>query len=293
MTVRAHYDGHWLVDYLSSAHPHIQLELWQQRALAGNLEIDGRKIYTLDRRVRAGNRVVHTIPDEIEPAVAVDLSFLHEDDDLVVLHKPAPLPMHPCGRFNRNSLIPLLKHTFGEDFLPVHRLDADTTGLVVLAKSKLAATSLAKQFESRQVRKIYLARVNGSHAEEAFVCKLPLTPGPAGEGKRHVASSQATSGLEAETRFRLLHACQRQSLISAEPSSGRTNQIRVHLAALGLPIVGDDSYSTPETFISGRSALCLHAWRLSLVHPRTNVPMHFQDAWPQWAADAASEACAT
>ena len=95
------------------------------------------------------------------------------------------------------------------------------------------------------------------------------------------------AGVSAQTAFKVLRAWEEQSLMSVEPMSGRTNQIRVHLAALGFPIVGDNSYGTDETFISGQSPLCLHAWRLSLVHPATNLMMHFQDAWPPWAGTSA------
>jgi len=244
--------------------------------------LDGRVVRTLDEVVRAGNQLLHTIPDEVEPEVSVEVTFVHEDDAMAVLSKPAPLPMHPCGRFNRNTLVSLLRHVFGQErWLPVHRLDADTTGLVVLAKSATAATHLARQFEAREVKKVYLARVHGCPTRGAFACDLPLTAAPTVAGKR--STRGGSSSLAAHTDFSVVKRFGDQTLLSARPSSGRTNQIRAHLAALGFPIVGDVAYAGDEAFISGQSRLCLHAAQLSFRHPTDNRAVEFSDEEPSFA----------
>ncbi len=280
MNVKARYDGLQLRDYLSQQHPHISLSFWQQRLEAGLLTLQGRKVTDLAMRVRAGNHLVHTVLAEVEPNVAVDVRFLYEEETFLVLHKPAPLPMHPCGRFNRNSLSALLANAFPHERLwPVHRLDADTCGLVVVAKSLPAARALAAQFEAREVKKVYLARVRGRPASAHFDCTLPLQ----GQGGKRQA--QAGEGSRSAcTSFSVLATLGEETLLLAAPDSGRTNQIRVHLAALGLPIVGDESYGGEDAFTSGRSQLCLHAFRLAFAHPETQALVHFEDAVPAWAA---------
>jgi UPF0176 protein len=282
MSVGKPYDRQSLRLFLTGRHPHVDVALWEQRAREGKLTIDGRVVRDLETPVRAGNQLLHTIRNEVEPEVSVDVSFLYEDDALVVLSKPAPLPMHPCGRFNRNSLVPLLVHVFGEPaWHPVHRLDADTTGLVVLAKTAAAATHLGRQFETRTVKKVYLARVHGIPESAAFVCDLPLTIAPDAAGKR--STNNAAQSAAAHTAFELVATMGAESLLTAMPGSGRTNQIRAHLAALGLPIVGDIAYGGNEAFTSGQSRLCLHAARLSFRHPDDGRVLAFSDQTPAFA----------
>lgn len=285
------HEGKTLRAFLTDLHPHINLTVWQQRARDGHLHIDRHPVRDFDQPVRAGNRVVHTIAQEVEPDVSVNLRFLYEDDALAVVSKPAPLAIHPCGRYNRNSLLPLLSHVFGpEPWHPVHRLDADTTGLLVLAKSPIAARHLGKQFEARTVKKLYLARVVGIPQSTHFSCDLQITDSPGKAGKRtaHTTSAGGERLLApAFTQFEHLATFGNQSLVSAAPSSGRTNQIRVHLAALGLPIVGDDSHATNDEFTSGRTQLCLHAWQLAFRHPADERWVQFEDASPGFAEDTA------
>jgi RluA family pseudouridine synthase len=268
--------------FLAAAHPHLPQAMWQQRSSRGLLLLNNKPAADLDVTVRAGNSVVHVIPHEVEPWVNAAVRFLYEDDALAVLSKPAPLAVHPCGRYNRNSLLPLLAHAFGETFWrPVHRLDVDTTGLIVLARTAAAARHLGQQFERRQVKKLYLTRVQGVPREPRFMCDLPLSEGPGLAGKRHT-QSQAV-GLAAYTAFECIQRGETEAVVTANPRSGRTNQIRVHLAALGLPIVGDHSYSGDEEFTSGRQALCLHAWTLAFAHPDDGRAMSFEDEAPTWA----------
>lgn len=290
MNVALAHEGKSLRAFLMDLHPHIDLTVWQLRAHEGHLHVDGRRVYDFDQPVRAGNRVVHTIAQEVEPDVSVNLRFLYEDDALAVVSKPAPLAIHPCGRYNRNSLLPLLCHVFGaQPWHPVHRLDADTTGLLVLAKTPSAARHLGKQFEARTVKKLYLARVVGTPQSTHFSCDLQITNAPGKAGKRTAHDANSGGGqllAPAFTEFEHLATLVDQSLVSAAPSSGRTNQIRVHLAALGLPIVGDDSHSTSNEFTSGRTSLCLHAWQLAFRHPADEEMLQFEDSAPAFAENA-------
>lgn len=271
-----------LVEFLAAKHPHIKPRVWQESAEAGRLHVDGQVTRSLARMVRAGNQLVHVIPNEVEPAVSSSLRFIHEDDHVIVLDKPAPLPVHPSGRFNKNTVVGLLAHAFeGWRLHPVHRLDADTTGVLVLAKDPAAARHLGAQFEARTVVKRYLAKVHGS-TRRRFRCDTPIGRNPNAEGKR-----SAGTGAAALTQFWTLRRGLSTSVVAAWPRSGRTNQIRVHLAEAGHPIVGDLAYGRHalNEFHSGGS-LCLHADTLRFRHPADGRRVRFDAARPAWSTDA-------
>jgi RluA family pseudouridine synthase len=212
--------------------------------------------------------------------VASDIRLLHEDEALVVLHKPAPLPMHPCGRFNRNSLSYILEQVYRPLHLrPVHRLDADTSGVVVFGKTSKVIRQLQPQFRAGSVRKTYLARVHGVPEQESFECHAALLAEP---GLRGVRLPDET-GASASTQFRLLRKFDEgTSLIEAVPLTGRTNQIRAHLWSLQLPIVGDPIYlpngelGTAQANALEGVALHLHAAAIEFVHPLTNETVRYE-----------------
>lgn len=279
LNVGGAYDGLRLGEFLQARHGHIDASVWRASVQAGRLEVDGRIVHDLSHTVRAGNQLVHVIPDEVEPEVSASLRFVHEDDDLVVLDKPAPLPVHPSGRFNKNTVLGLLAHAFdGWRVHPVHRLDADTTGVLVLAKHPAAARHLGAQFEARTVGKRYLAQVHGA-SPRRFDIDRAIGRRPDDDGKRTTGH-----GAAALTRFWTLRQGPRTSIVAAWPRSGRTNQIRVHLADAGHPIVGDRAYgpNAHGEFQSG-GALCLHADSLRVRHPANDRWVRFDAMRPSWS----------
>lgn len=280
MRVRGEFDGASLADFLRLLHPHVALETWMERAERASLTLQGRPVSDFKVRVRAGNEVIHVERGVIEPVVDTDLRFIYTDEALSVVDKPAPMPIHPSGRYNKHSMVSLLTRVFpGEPYLPVHRLDADTTGLVILAHSKVAARRLAQQFEARTVKKTYLARVSGSVDSSHFQSRAPVSRRPAREGRREVD----TEGQSAWTEFRVRERDAETTLLEVVPHSGRTNQIRVHLASEGLPIVGDEAYGAGGSMKSGSSRLHLHAWRLTFEHPLSAQTVDVEARLPAWA----------
>lgn len=219
------------------------------------------------------------------------VTFLYEDDGLIVVNKPAPLPMHACGRFNRNSLNYLMGKVFsGERLRILHRLDANTTGVVLFARKKSVARPIHEQFKAGTVSKIYLAKVNGHPAGDKFSCDQKISDDTKAAGSRAIDTGE--SGLAATTEFEVLERRNDgTSLVRCFPKTGRTHQIRLHLSYLGLPIVGDPTYAASEQPNEKQSLtvddppMCLHALSLMLQHPLTKRLVTFEAPAPVWADD--------
>jgi RluA family pseudouridine synthase len=289
LNVPAEFADHTLLDFLCGIFPHFTREVWQARCEAGRFADDVGTTLNADDVVFAGQRLVHVEPESAEPEVTADVRILHEDEANVVLHKPAPLPMHPCGRYNRNTLQHILGHVYAPQRpRPVHRLDANTTGLVLYARTRHFAGMLQKQFKAGAVEKVYLAKVQGTPASHEFACDAPIQSEP-GELGSHAVDEE--KGQAARTEFRVLRRDEDgTALLEARPITGRTNQIRVHLCELGMPVCGDATYlpggklGDTQTLNVNAAPLCLHAWRLGFTHPITKERMVFETERPEWAA---------
>ncbi|MGE9270451.1 MAG: sulfurtransferase [Verrucomicrobiales bacterium] len=280
-------DGLRLIEALDAMFPHFGREGWMERIEQKRiLGPDGEPALS-ERVVRSGEQYVRLIPSTVEPDVAADIEVVDLDEALLVLNKPAPLPMHPCGRFNRNTLEFMLRRAFEPEVpRPVHRLDANTTGVVVCARTRHFGKLLHRQFERTAVEKIYLARVFGHPEATSFVLDAKISSEPSAFGGREIDEEH---GLEAVTEVEVLQRLgDGTSLLKVTPKTGRTNQIRLHLWAGGWPIMGDPLYlqegvrGDTQTLAVEAPPMCLHAWRISLGHPIESKRVSYEAPAPKW-----------
>jgi RluA family pseudouridine synthase len=204
------------------------------------------------------------------------MQIIHADDHILVVDKPAGLPVLPDGwEKDAPYLIKMLEEEYGKVFI-VHRLDKVTSGVMVFARNAESHRSLNIQFENREAGKVYHAIMEGEPNWNEKITRFPLR---ANVGKKHRTAVDDKNGKPSETRFRILKRYQSAALVEAKPMTGRTHQIRVHAYALGHPLLGDVLYDGEETSIIARPAL--HAYSLTFTHPGTNERITFKAGHPQ------------
>jgi UPF0176 protein len=288
LTIPAECDEWTLADALCRIVRHVPLSEWEAECARGLVLDNDRRPVSLSKTVRGGEFYLHKFPNVVEPSVNGKVEILHEDEALIVVNKPAPLPMHAAGRFNRNTLQYILNAAYEPQRpRPAHRLDANTTGVLLVTRTRHFASKLQPQFARREVEKVYLVSVQGSPAEDSFVCNASISTAASEVGTRHIDEED---GLDACTEFRVLERRgDGTTLLEARPLTGRTNQIRVHLWHLGFPVCGDRVYlpdhkrGDTQTLDINDQPLCLHASRISFVHPLTRKRVEFSAPSPAWA----------
>jgi 23S rRNA pseudouridine1911/1915/1917 synthase len=253
----------------------------QKLIAQGNVKLAGREAQR-DEPVRAGDEIFVEIPPP-RPLEAqaedIPLDVLHEDEDLIVIDKPAGIVVHPAAGNLEHTLVNALLHHcrgklagIGGVQRPgiVHRLDKDTTGCLVVAKTDFAHQALVKEFKSRRVRKIYRAVCAGTFKKTSG--RIETTIGRS-EQNRKKMSARARRGRPALTEYRVLNQREDFALVELTLHTGRTHQIRVHMAHIGHSVIGDPVYGRGMEIPVARPLL--HAYKLGFVHPRTGDFVEF------------------
>ena len=280
------YAGLPLIDFLDQWHPPTTIAQWQHWIDAGQITAAGREVWA-SRIVKEGECFEQSMPGTREPAINPDIRLIYEDDWLVVVDKPAPLPVHPSGRYNRNTLSSLLADAYPKQKLRVaHRLDANTSGVVVLCRTQHAARMVQPQFSDGRVDKCYVARVHGHPTWDTMECRATVSSDPQVGGARQV---NIADGLECCTLFEVKRRdADGTALIEARPLTGRTHQIRIHLSYLGHSIVGDPLYLPDHAIGEAHTVdvdappMCLHSACITFTHPNSGERTTFQSQIPAW-----------
>lgn len=280
--------GERLDRWLSGQLPELSRARIQKLIRGGGVRIDGRTLTKPSTPLRPGMRVEVDLPPAGAPALEpeeIPLEILYEDEDLVAVNKPSGRVVYPAAGHAHGTLVQALLHG-GRRLAPaagaerpgvVHRLDKDTSGVIVFAKTDRAYYDLVRQFKERSVEKVYLALVHGLLAEDEGIVEAPLGRDPH-HPLRIGIRPEGRGGRPALTRFRVLRRFPPSertdpygglTLLEVRPRTGRTHQIRVHLKAIGHPIVGDPVYGPKRISPRLPPRLMLHAWQLELTHPRT------------------------
>lgn len=267
LPVKQKYEGYNIIEFFLHVVPRSSKELWLQKIKNKTLLINGKPA-SQNSILKAGYITEHFSEPKAEPNINNNIELLYSDKDIVIINKPAPLPMHPSGRFNKNSLTEILKLAFpNENFKIIHRLDANTTGIVILGRNKEIIENIGAQFKNKSTKKTYLALIEGKPIKDSFNTNTKIgTHKTAGGGRQ-----SDENGIDAYTEFKVLerYPQRNETLLEVTPHTGRTNQIRLHLTNLNLPIVGDHGYKNTDYFKNNpltynTDCLFLHAWRLEL-----------------------------
>ena len=240
----------------------ISRSLWQKYIKAGHVSVNQRVVTTPKFEIDETDEIVVKLPEQEQ--ASAELPVLYEDDDVMVVNKPSGLLTHAKGGLSTEPTVAeiiRLKTSFASDTdRPgiVHRLDRDTSGVLIIAKTADAAAHLQRQFAQRTTKKTYLAVTDGVPKLAAAKIDLPIGRNPAAPSTFRVDPN----GKLAQTNYRVLAVTDAQTLIELQPSTGRTHQLRVHMAYLNAPILGDRVYSKPNA-----SRLMLHAHKLEITLP--------------------------
>lgn len=281
--------GRTLLEYYTQRYQHSSPTAWQERIDTGQVLLNGQRTSS-DTRLRQGQWLTYHRPPWEEPEVPLEFEVLYEDLDLLLVAKPAGLPVLPGGRFLEHTLLGQLQRRFSQETpIPIHRLGRGTSGLMLLARSSLARSNLSQQLREHQIGKTYRALVGNGNLPDCFTITEPI--GKISHPVLGYVYGATPDGRFAHTECRVLRRDPETTLLEVTILTGRPHQIRIHLAAAGYPLIGDPLYGVggipklsaeaTETNANGKLPVpgdCgyqLHAYQLRFTHPRSGEPMSF------------------
>ena len=268
--------GRTVLAYLTATRRHSSVADWQARLDRGEVEVDGARAPG-DHILHAGQTLVWHRPPWNEAPVPTSFDVMGEDESILVINKPAGLPTLPAGGFLENTLLAMVRQHHPEA-IPLHRLGRFTSGIVLFARTRHAASRLARAWRDRDVRKTYRALGAGSTRTEMFVIDVPIGQVP--HPLLGTVQAACEGGKPSHSVALVLEQRHDQTLFSVEITTGRPHQIRIHMAYAGHPLIGDPLYEAGGIVkrhpgLPGDGGYLLHAEKLQFAHPATGLPVTF------------------
>lgn len=259
-----------------------------QRLLEEGRAVKGSKVLKANYKLKQGDEIIVTLPEpqplDVQPE-NIPLDIIYEDEDVVVVNKARGMVVHPAaGNYNGTLVNALLYHCRNLSGINgvirpgiVHRLDKDTSGIMICAKNDAAHVSLSEQIQSKTAKRTYLAVVRGNIKTDSGVIETLIARDKNDRKKMAVVKDE---GRNAVTEYEVMERFGKYTIVKCKLHTGRTHQIRVHMEYLGYPLVGDPKYSPKKTpfAINGQA---LHSITLDFIHPRTGEQMHFEAPLPE------------
>ena len=277
------------IDALLAREPSVRSRSAAVRLIEEGLVTLGGALVRKNLRTQAGDVFIVILPDPAETAVEaqdIPLDVVYEDEDVIVVNKPRGLVVHPAPGHPDGTLVnALLAHCgdslsgIGGEIRPgiVHRIDKDTSGLLIAAKNDAAHAALAAQLKDRSLSRVYDAVTHGTFREDAGTVDAPIGRDPRNRQRMAVTDKNSRPAV---THWEVLARYARHTYIRCRLETGRTHQIRVHMAHTGHPLLGDTVYGGRRD--KGLAAQCLHARGLKFIHPRTGLPIELWTDLPDW-----------
>lgn len=262
-----------------------------QKLIKDDLVIVNQKPVKASYRLLLGDQVEITLPEVKEPDIVpenIPLDILYEDADVIIVNKPKQMVVHPSFGHYSGTLVNALMYHCGRGLSGingmmrpgiVHRIDMDTTGSLVVCKNDMAHQSLAEQLKEHTIRRVYVAIVHGNVKEDDGTVDIPIGRHPI---ERKKMSTHTKSGKRAVTHYRVLRRFGEYTYIQCIPETGRTHQIRVHMAHIGHPLLGDEVYGPRRCPFSGLQGQTLHAKTLGFIHPGTGEYLEVDAPLPKY-----------
>ncbi len=283
------FQGERIDKYLSEACCGLTRSYLQKLLKSQLVEVDGKAVKN-SYRVSAGETVELEVPEAVEPEIEAEpipLDILYEDKDIILINKPKGMVVHPAaGHYSQTLVNGLMYHCHGElsgingVMRPgiVHRIDMDTTGVLIVCKNDFAHNSIAEQLKVHSITRKYYAIVHGVIGEDEGTVDAPIGRHPVDRKKMSI---NYKNGKHAVTHYRVLERFKQFTYVECQLETGRTHQIRVHMASLNHPLLGDSVYG-PSKCPFKLQGQTLHAGVLGIIHPRTGEYMEFSAPLPEY-----------
>lgn len=276
--------------FLGSRLEQVSRSYLQKLVKDGAVLVNGKPVKS-SYKVENGDRIRLEIPDAVEPEIEaepMELDILYEDSDIILINKPKGMVVHPAaGHYSGTLVNGLMAHCKNElsgingVMRPgiVHRIDMDTTGVLIVCKNDKAHNAIAEQLKAHSITRKYYAIVHGVLKADTGTVNAPIGRHPVDRKKMSINEK---NGKEAVTHYRVLQRFRRFTFVECQLETGRTHQIRVHMASIGHPLLGDQVYGPAKVPFSGLQGQTLHAGVLGIIHPSTGEYMEFTAPLPAY-----------